>query len=166
MRSRAVAGILFALPLALAACGGGEPEAEAAPAPVSMTQAGADAMRNAFVYSFMSKDTIGASAFYAENAVMYGADGKVMNGKAAIRTGLADMMRAGVDSIGLTSQSFTAAGNDAVDEGTYVMRQLDRNKEATRTTGGYRTTISRQADGSFQVVKDSTWQTGVIEEPK
>jgi ketosteroid isomerase-like protein len=161
--TRSLSGMLVVLPLAFAACGGKEPEVEAAPAPEPMSQAGADAMRNAFVTSYMSKDAAGASGFFAENAVMYAADGTVVNGRPAIQEHLAKMQTAGYDSLGLVSSSFTTTPEGAVDQGTWIFRQLDpQTKEATRTTGGYMTTIVRQADGTFQIAKDSTWQTGEL----
>ena len=155
--SMAVRSILLAaVPLALIACE--PPPEEAPPPPEPMSEAGATAMRNAFVDTYMRKDVAGASVFYAADAVMYSADGTVHTGKPAIEAALTAMLAAGMDSLGLVSQSFEASGDMATDRGTFIMRTLDpRTKEATRASGNYEMVIGRQADGSFKVVKDSTW---------
>jgi uncharacterized protein (TIGR02246 family) len=152
--------MLLLLPLALAACSG-EPEAEAAPPPAEpMSEAGANAIRDAFVNTYMSKNAAGVAAFYAEDAVMYNADGTVVNGRAAIEAEFTKMMQAGMDSLGVAKTSFQATGDEAVEEGTFVMRTLDpQTKEASYARGGYKFTFARQPDGGFQVVKDSTWFT-------
>lgn len=166
--SRAKHGVLFVLPLALVACGGGEEDAEAAPAAEPMSQAGADAMRNAFVDSYMRRDPQGAAVFYADDAVMYHPDGTAANGREAIVAAYQNMMASGMDSLGLAVASFEATGDAATERGTWVMRQLDpQTKEAVaRTTGEYLVVYGRQADGTFKIVKDSVWQTGEITEPR
>ena len=79
-------------------------------------------------------------------------------GRAAIQESFAQSFAAGYDSLGLTSTSFEASGDQAVDQGTFVMRQLNpQTKEASYTKGGYMVTLARQADGGFQIVKDSSW---------
>jgi ketosteroid isomerase-like protein len=154
--SKSTLGIVL-LPLALASCGG-EPEAEAAPPPEPMSAAGANAIRDAYAMSFMGKNAPAIAAFYAENATMIGADGAVVTGRAAIQEALQQQFAAGFDSLAITSTSFQATGDQAVDQGTYVIRQLDpKTKEATRFTGSYVVTIMRQPDGSFQIVKDSAF---------
>ena len=155
--------VLLTLPLALSACSGGEKEAEAAPPPEPMSAAGANAMRDAYAMAYLAKNPAGIAAFYAETATMIGPDGSVVTGRAAIQEALTQQMAAGMDSLGIKSTSFQATGDQAVDEGTYVMRQLDpKTKEATRMTGNYRVTIMRQPDGSFQIVKDSSWAQTVM----
>jgi ketosteroid isomerase-like protein len=149
----------MAVLLALAACAPKEAEVEEAPAE-PMSEVGANAMRDAFVNTYMSKNAAGAAAFYSENAVMYGPDGAVVNGRPAIEAEFTKMLQAGVDSVGLTKSSFTASGDEAVEEGTFIMRTLDpKTKEASYAKGGYKVTYGRQPDGLFQVVKDSTWVT-------
>ncbi len=156
--SRLARGILVVLPLSLAACGGGDAEAEPAPVVEPMSQAGANAMRDAFVTAYMSKNAAGAVAFYADDAVMYGADGSVTTGKPAIEAKFIEMMAAGMDSLALVPQSFEAAGDMATDQGTFVMRTLDpQTKEATRASGFYKAVLARQADGTFKLAKDSLW---------
>ena len=165
--SRVHRSLLFVLPLALAACGGGEEaDAEAAPTVEPMSRAGADAMRNAFVTSYMGGDANGAAVFYADDAVMYAPDGTVATGKPAIVTALQSMRSVGIDSLGLTATSFEATGEGATERGTYVMRQLDpQTKELIgRTTGEYLVVYARQPDETFKIVKDSIWQTGEIQE--
>jgi ketosteroid isomerase-like protein len=153
--SRSSYGILLVLPLALAACA--EPEAEAAPVAEPMSEAGADAMRNALVNAYMT-DGSSAAVFYAENAVMYGPDGSVANGREAIAAEFLAMRQAGMDSLGLTKTSFQASGEGAVEQGTMVMRTLDpQTKEASYMQGGYVVTFARQPDGGFQIVKDSAF---------
>lgn len=159
MRSSAAFGWLM-VPLALVACGGEkQPEAEAAPPPAPpMGQAMADAMRSGFVDAYMRKDSMTVAGYYADDAVMYNSDGSVVTGKPAIVSAFSAMMKAGMDSLGVASTSFTATGDEAVDDGTYVMRTLDpRTKEATREQGSYRMTFRRQADGTFKIAKDSTF---------
>jgi ketosteroid isomerase-like protein len=155
--SRSSYGVLLALPLLLVACAG-EPDAEAAPPPEPMSEAGAKAVRDAFVNTYMSKNAAGAAAFYAESAIMYGPDGSVANGRAAIEAEFTRMMQAGMDSLGMAQASFQATGDEAVEQGTLVMRTLDpQTKEASYMNGGYMITYGRQPDGGFQIVKDSVW---------
>jgi ketosteroid isomerase-like protein len=157
--SRSCYAMLLALPLAFAACGG-EPEAEAAPVLPPMSEAGADAMRNAFVDAYMRNNPAGAAAFYAENAVMYNADGTTVNGRAAIQEAFTAMRAAGMDSLSIVKTSFEASGDGAVEHGTGVMRTLDpQTKEASYSNWGYVVTFARQPDGGFQIVKDSTFAT-------
>jgi ketosteroid isomerase-like protein len=159
--TRAARGTLLILPLALLACAPEEPEVEEAPAPQPISQAGANAMRNAYVDSYMRKDAAGASAFYADDAVMYAPDGTVFTGKPAIQEALNGMIAAGRDSLAMVSQSFEATGDLATDRGTWIMRTLDpQTKEATRQSGGYIMVIGRQPDGTYKVIKDSVWATG------
>ena len=155
--SRSSFAVLLAVPLALGACAG-EPEAEAAPAPEPMSQAGADAIRDAYAMAFMAKNAAGIAAFFAENGRTITADGKVVTGRAAIQEDFVQAFAAGYDSIGITSASFEASGDEAVDQGTFVLRMLDpKTKEATRYKGNYKVTLARQADGGFQIVQDSGW---------
>jgi ketosteroid isomerase-like protein len=164
--TRGTLAVLMILPLALAGCAQ-EAEVEEAPAAVPMSQAGANAMRNAFVTSYMGGDAQGAAVFYADDAVLYAPDGTVATGKPAIVTSLQAMRGAGIDSLGLTATSFEATGDGATERGTYVMRQLDpQTKELIgRTTGEYILVYARQADETFKIVKDSVWQTGEIATP-
>ena len=158
-------GFLYVLPLALVACGGGEPEVEAAPAPEPMSEAGAGAMREAFVRAWLSKDAASAVVFYADDAVMYSPDGTVATGKPAIQEGIAQAIAAGQDSIGMTKTSFEAAGDEATERGTITIRTLDLDAEdgANRDSGEYMTVMRRQADGTFKVVKDSIWMVATPE---
>ena len=155
--SMAIRRILFvAVPIALVACE--PPPEEAPPPPEPMSQAGATAMRNAFVDTYMRKDPAGAAVFYSDDAVMYALDGTVHTGKASIEAAFTDMLAAGIDSLGLVSTSFEASGDLATDQGTFVMRTLDpRTREATRANGNYKMIITREADGSFKIVEDSIW---------
>jgi ketosteroid isomerase-like protein len=164
--TRRALAALMVLPLALSACAQ-EAEVEEAPAAEPMSQAGANAMRNAFVSSYMGGDAQGAAVFYAEEAVMYAPDGTVSTGKPAIVTSLQNMRAAGIDSLGMTATSFEAAGDGATERGTYVMRQLDpQTKELIgRTTGEYMVVYARQPDETFKIVKDSVWKTGDIAAP-
>lgn len=159
MRSSAAFGWCLVVPVALTACGGEKPEAEAAPPPAPpMGQAMADAMRSGYVDAYMRKDSTTVAGYYADDAVMYDPKGGVVTGKPAIVSALSSMMKAGMDSLGVASTAFTASGDEAVDEGTYVMRTLDpQTKEATREQGSYRITFRRQADGTFKIAKDSVF---------
>jgi ketosteroid isomerase-like protein len=160
--SRSSYGLLLLLPLALAACAGGEPEAEAAPPAEPMSEGLADAFRDGFVMAYMTNNPAAAAAYYAENAVFYGAEGAV-NGRAAIEAAFAQMRQAGTDSLGLTKTSFEPRGEEAIEQGTFVMRTIDaETKERTYTRGGYIATYARQPDGGFQIVKDSTWVTETV----
>jgi ketosteroid isomerase-like protein len=158
--SMAIRRILFtAVPLALVACE--PPPEEAPPPPPPMSEAGATAMRNAYVDAYMRKNAAGAAVFYADDAVLHNADGEVHIGQAAIEAAFTAMMEAGMDSLGLVSQSFEASGDLATDQGTFIRRTLDpQTKEATRVSGNYKIVIAREADGSFKFVQDSVWATG------
>ena len=158
--SMAIRRILFtAVPLGLIACE--PPPEEPPPPPEPMSEAGYTAIRNAFVDSYMRKDPAGAAVFYADDAVLYGQDGGVYSGKAAIEAEFTAMMEAGMDSLGFVSQSFEASGDVATDQGTFIMRTLDPEfREATRQSGGYKVNIERQADGGFMIVQDSVWAIG------
>ena len=158
--SMAIRRILFnAVPLALVACEA--PPEEPPPPPEPMSEAGYTAMRNAFVDSYMRKDPTGAVVFYADDAVLYGPDGSVYSGKAAIEAEFAAMMETGMDSLGFVSQSFESSGDVATDQGTFIMRTLDPEfREATRQSGGYKVNVERQSDGSFMIVQDSVWAIG------
>jgi ketosteroid isomerase-like protein len=158
--STAIRRILYtAVPLVLVSCEA--PPEEAPPPPEAMSEAGATAMRNAFVNTYMRKDATGAAVFYADDAVLYGSDGAVHTGKAAIEAEFTSMIEAGMDSLGLVAESFEASGDEAIELGTFIMRTLDpQTKEATRVGGGYRRVSQRGADGSFKVVLDSVWATG------
>jgi uncharacterized protein (TIGR02246 family) len=126
-----------------------------------MSEAGATAMRNAYVDAYMRKNAAGAAVFYADDAVLYNVDGEVHIGQAAIEAAFTAMMEAGMDSLGLVSQSFEASGDLATDQGTFVRRTLDpQTKEATRASGNYKVVIARDEDGSFKFVQDSVWATG------
>ena len=155
--------ILFtAVPLALVACE--PPPEEAPPPPPPISEAGTTAMRNAYVDAYMRKNAAGAVAFYADDAVMYGADGEVHSGKAEIEAAFAAMMEEGMDSLGLVSQSYEASGDMATDQGTFIRRTLDpRTKEATRVSGNYKIDISRDADGNVFFVQDSIWDTVTLD---
>ena len=158
--SIAIRRIMFtAVPLALLACE--PPPKEAPPPPDPMSEAGYTAMRNAFVDTYMRKDAAGAVTFYADAAVLYGHDGSVHTGKAAIEAEFAAMMETGMDSLGFVSDSFEASGDVATDQGTFIMRTLDPEfREATRQSGGYKVNVERQLDGSFMIVQDSVWAIG------
>lgn len=163
MRLRASSlGLLVVLPLALAACAAKEEEAPPPP-PDPMSQAGADAVRGSFINLYMSKNAAGVAEFYADDAVKYNADGSVANGKAAIMAVFESMIAAGQDSLGITSTGFQAEGDQAVDQGTWVMRALDKNKEASYQGGQYMMTFGRQADGGFKIVKDSVFNVQELE---
>jgi len=156
--SRVTRGTLLALSVALGACAAEEEAAEAPPAPEPMSQGLGNAMRDAFVNSYMLKDAPGAAAVYADDAVMYSPDGTAATGKPAIEAAFTAMMAAGMDSLALVQTSWEAAGDMATDEGTFVMRTLDpQTKEATRENGNYMIVMTRQADGTFKITKDSTW---------
>lgn len=159
MKSHTARGMLLLVPLVLGACGGEkQPEVQAAPPPPPMGQAIADAMRSGYVDAYMRKDSVTVAGYYADDAVMYDPSGKVVTGKPAILSELSGMIKAGNDSLAVASTSFTATGDEAVDEGTFVMRTLDpKTKEATRNKGNYRITFKRQADGTFKIAKDSTF---------
>ena len=162
--SRTLKGILVVLPLSLAACGE-KPAEEAPPAPEPMSQAGNDAVRSTFINLYMSKDAANASQFYAEDAVMYGPDGSIATGRAAIQAAFEGMIAAGQDSLALTSTSFEAAGDQATDRGTWLMRTLDpETKEATRQKGDYLKVMGRQADGGFKIIKDSIFNPTEVQE--
>jgi ketosteroid isomerase-like protein len=154
-----------ALALALGACGGGEPEAaEEAPAAEPMNQAIANSMRGGLADALLYKDANRATAYYAEDAVAYTVDGNTATGMAAIQQNLSALIAAGYDSIGMTSQSFEATGDQATDRGTAVIRKLDpQTREATRYNANYELVFARQADGTFKIVKDSVG--GVTELP-
>ena len=158
MRSRAALVVLSIVPLALVACGGGDKAAQAAPpAQPAMAEGAATSMRSAFVDSYMRKDSVGAAAFYADSAVMVGPDGKEVKGKAAIVSAFGGMIKAGQDSLALTSTGFQAAGDKASDHGTWVMRTLDpKTKAATRANGTYAVYFARQPDQTMKIVLDST----------
>jgi ketosteroid isomerase-like protein len=161
MRSRAAFAVLSFVPLALIACGGADKPAPAPPAQPAMAQGAATSMRNAFVDSYMRKDSVGAAAFYADNAVMVGPDGKEVTGKPAIVSAFGGMIKAGMDSLALASTGFQADGDKAVDRGTWVMRTLDpKTKEATRANGTYAVYFARQPDQTFKIVLDSTIAAG------
>ena len=155
--TRSLKGLLVVLPLSFAACSE-KPAEEAPPAPEPMSQAGADAIRSTFVNQYMSKNAVGASEFYSQDAVMYSPDGTVATGKAAIQAAFEGMMTAGQDSLALVSTGFEAAGDQATDKGTWIMRTLDpKTKEATRAKGEYMVVLGRQADGGFKIIKDSVF---------
>ena len=158
--SMAIRRILFtAVPLALVACE--PPPEEPPPPPEPMSEAGATAMRNALVDTYMRKDAAGAVVFYADDAVLYALDGAVHTGKARIEAAFTAMIEEGMDSLGLVSTSFEASGDLATDQGTFIRRTLDpQTREATRVSGNYKMVIAREADGSFRVVQDSVWTTG------
>ena len=108
----------------------------------------------------MFKDAARVVAFYADDAVMYGPDGTVYTGKAAIEAGINDMIAAGRDSLALASQSFETSGELATDQGTFITRALDpQTRVATRHSGNYKLVIAPQPDGTYKVVKDSSWAT-------
>ncbi len=162
--TRALKGLLVVLPLSLVACGE-KPAEEAPPALEPMSQAGADAVRNTFINLYMSKDAANASQFYAEDAVMYSPDGTIATGRAAVQAAFEGMMAAGMDSLGMSSTSFEAAGDQATDRGTWILRTLDpETKEATRQKGDYVMVHGRQADGSFKIVKDSVFNATEVPE--
>jgi ketosteroid isomerase-like protein len=155
-------GFVFALTLTLAACGGGEPEPEAAPPAEPMSEAGANAMRDGYVFAFMSKNPQGVAAYYAEDAVVH-RDSAVISGRPAIQEALTAEFGTGVDSLGVTKESFEATGDQAIERGTFVTRQVDRETgERTYRRGTYVVTFGRQADGTFQIVKDSTAVTETV----
>lgn len=160
MRSRAAIVVLSIVPLALIACsGGGDKAAEAntPPPQPAMSQGAANSMRSAFVDSYMRKDSVGAAAFYADDATMVGPDGKEVKGKPAIISSFSSMIKAGQDSLALASTGFEANGDKATDRGTWVMRTLDpKTKEATRSNGTYAVYFARQPDQTFKIVLDST----------
>ena len=162
MRLRASLGLLVVLPLAFGACAAKE-EAAPPPPPEPMSQAGADAVRGSFINLYMSKNAAGVAEFYVDNAVKYAGDGTAANGKAAIQAAFEAMMSAGQDSLGITSTGFQAEGDQAVDQGTWVMRALDKNKEASYQGGQYVMTFGRQADGGFKIVKDSVFNVQKLE---
>jgi ketosteroid isomerase-like protein len=154
--------MLLLLPLALGACGGGEPEPEAAPPAEPMAEAVADAMRDGYVLAFMNKNAAAVAAYYAENATRH-LDSMVVNGRAAIQAALEQEYASGVDSLGAAKTSFQASGDQAVEQGTWVTRQIDaESKERTYQRGGYVVTFGRQPDGTFQIVKDSAWVTETV----
>ena len=153
---------VLTLALALAACGGGEPEPEAAPPAEPMSEGGANAMREGYVMAWMSKNAPAVAGYYAENATVY-MDSAVVSGRAAIQESLTQEWASGVDSLGVTKTSFQATGDEAVEQGTFVARHVDRQTgEREYRHGGYVVTFGRQPDGTFQIVKDSAWVTETV----
>jgi ketosteroid isomerase-like protein len=135
------------------------------PPPDPMSQAGAVAMRGAFVNLYMTKNSAGAADFYADDAVMYSPNGQVATGKPAIQAAFDQMIAAGQDSLHLGISSFEASGDIATEKGTWVMRTLDpKTKEASYGKGEYVVTYGRQPDGGFKIIKDSVYLAG--EQPK
>jgi ketosteroid isomerase-like protein len=152
--TKALQGLLVVT--TLAACA--PKEEEAPPPPEPMSQAGATAMRGAFVNLYMTKNPTGAAEFYADDAVMYSPDGTVATGKPAIVAAFENMIKAGQDSLHLSIASFEASGDQATEKGTWVMRTLDpQTKEASYGKGEYVVTYARQADGGFKIIKDSVY---------
>ena len=167
MRSRAVVLFSFVSAALVACSGGGDKAAQAAPpAQPAMAEGAATSMRSAFVDSYMRKDSVGAAAFYADDATMIGPDGKEVKGKPAIISAFSSMIKAGQDSLALTSTGFKADGDKASDHGTWVMRTLDpKTKEATRANGTYAVYFARQPDQTFKIVLDSTMSGGAAMAP-
>lgn len=166
MRSRAAFAVLSFVPLALIACGGDKPAPAPPPAQPAMAQGAANSMRSAFVDSYMRKDSVGAAAFYADDATMVNPQGQEVKGKPAIISAFSGMIKAGQDSLALTSTGFQADGDKASDHGTWVMRTLDpKTKEATRANGTYAVYFARQPDQTFKIVLDSTQMAGAAMAP-
>ena len=156
----------MALVVTVAACGPKEAEVEEAPAAEPMSQAGANAMRGAIVDGFMRKDAATVSAFYADDAVLYDADGTVSTGKDAIQAQFTNLIQQGFDSVGIAPASFEAVGDGATETGTMIIRKLDpQTKEATRYNANYTIQFARQADGTFKIAKDSTYGMTEIQAP-
>ena len=150
--ARALGGLLWVLPLGLAACGGGGSDDAAASA-----RAAIDAMKDSLLTAYLRKDPAAIAAFYTEDAIVHDESGMAIVGRPAIQAKVGDLMTE-ITGYSINSRRLEAAGDLAYEQQTFNVSYLGPDGDVPQEIVGFQLLVlKRQADGAWKIIESGTW---------
>lgn len=158
MSIRSHVAVLAAV-LLVPACGQPKPEAvETKAAPVvdaAAVQQQIEATNAATVKAWLARDTANVSRSYAPEAVVMMPNEPAWVGAEKIHAGLVGFLaQATLTDVTMKTEDVTAAGDLAVETGSYEWTLQMKGGKPTHDKGKYLTLWKQQADGSWKIVRD------------
>jgi uncharacterized protein (TIGR02246 family) len=136
--------LTLALPLSRAQAAGGVDEAKAG---IAQSNAKWEA-------AVKAGDAAAIAALYTSDALVLPPDQEMAKGRAGAEKVFGGMLKAGVNSVGLHTETVERAGDYAIETGTVTVTVQPEGKAAQTSNGKYVVVWKRQSDGSWQLHRD------------
>lgn len=155
----ALSALILMTPVLLVACEAGEVRDAAAPDTARETQADPSAVeaevaaiRESWVEGARAGDAAAVASLYADDAVVVGVDGEVLEGREAIREGFAPDFEA-MTSLEVNGTDMEVGSDVVTDMGTFTQAVRTPDGQEQTVSGHYLVVLRRQADGSWRLTQ-------------
>jgi uncharacterized protein (TIGR02246 family) len=118
-------------------------------------RASIDALNAKWRTAMLTSDLAALSANYADDAIVMMPMAPMMSGRAAVDAGFKDMVGSmTINDMQATTMDVIAAGDLAIETGTFAMTTTMKNAKPMTDKGKYITVWKRQSDGSWRIIRD------------
>ncbi len=152
--SRYVSGLAVLLSLLLVSCTGQQQVDTAA------VRQAIDSQNAKFTAAYNRQDAAGVAALYTQNATALPPNGKMLQGRSAIKESNQAEFAMGLKDLQLSTVSLNVFGDHAHEIGKFTITLPPKGEEVMKDSGKYLVIWKKQADGTWLIDKD-IWNSSV-----